>query len=693
MLEPEFQRRGIEGEMVKAVDKKAIHINVSDLSLRALVKFFSQYNAVEKTEFVYMVYQEEEFLTCIFYRDIAMFRAEEELEFFIRYANIYTVEHTCFSQQEAERIFRENKYVYHYVLAEKPVRNKEFLLFYEKNPLLEKDILNTKYAELYEILRKKGINAFRVKIPLLHEINKHEKFQYVLSDTWLAMADGRDLLERNITKITDKSTDEVLKNLSKKKTRERIGCGKRKIYLVGPCLVAGWIHFEDEELAFVLSDMLSKRGCEYEIVKILQTRTVEDSLYKVLNHDIFDDDLVIFLDDLFTQYELDLKQVYDDYHGELWLYTDIPIHTTKKGNELIAETLIDKIILGEDRVRNKSDRVQLHGKQRVLRYDEEQGIEEYLESIPVKMDKDKELQIGAIVMNANPFTLGHRYLVETASAVVDFLYIFVVEEDRSYFAFRDRITMVQEGLKKLENIVVVPSGKFMISQGTFKSYFEKENKSEAIIDASMDIWIFAQYIAPRLAITKRFVGEEPFDKVTRQYNEQMKSLLPEYGIDLIEIPRKNGGGGKQIISASMVRNLLEKKEWEQISMIVPDTTLRYIQSGCTKREKQCVNNAMDAMRRYIGKCDKVIVYGTGNRTARMMEKMDSQTCGKLVFCDKKAREQDYIFAGKKVITPEKLYENYWDYNILITSDIYGKEIYVELRHHGIGADKIWCCIL
>lgn len=534
--------------MVKAVEKKTIHIDVSDLSLKGLVRFFSQYNAVDKTEFVYMVYQGEEFLTCIFYRDIAMFRVEEELEFFIRCANIYTAEFTCFSQQEAERIFRKSKYVYHYVLAEKPVRNKESHLFYEKNPLIEKDILNTKYTELYELLRKKGINVFRIKIPLLHEINQHEKFQYVLSDTWLAMEDGRDLLEKNITKITDKSTAEVLKNLSKKETRERIGRGKRKIYLVGPCLVVGWIHFEDEELAFILSNMLSNRGYEYEIVKILQTRTMDDSLYKVLNYDIFEDDLVIFLDDLFIQYELDLKQVYDDYQGELWLYTDIPIHTTKKGNELIAETLFNKIILGEGRARDKRDRVLLHGKQRVLQYDEEQGIAEYLESIPVKMDKDKEPQIGAIVMNANPFTLGHRYLVETASAAVDFLYIFVVEEDRSYFTFRDRMTMVQEGLKDIKNIVVAPSGKFMISQGTFKSYFEKENESDAIIDATMDIWIFAQYIAPRLGITRRFVGEEPFDKITRQYNEQMQSLLPEYGIELIEIPRRETknmeGGGK-----------------------------------------------------------------------------------------------------------------------------------------------------
>ncbi len=682
--------------MVKAVEKKTIHIDVSDLSLKGLVRFFSQYNAVDKTEFVYMVYQGEEFLTCIFYRDIAMFRVEEELEFFIRCANIYTAEFTCFSQQEAERIFRKSKYVYHYVLAEKPVRNKESHLFYEKNPLIEKDILNTKYTELYELLRKKGINVFRIKIPLLHEINQHEKFQYVLSDTWLAMEDGRDLLEKNITKITDKSTAEVLKNLSKKETRERIGRGKRKIYLVGPCLVVGWIHFEDEELAFILSNMLSNRGYEYEIVKILQTRTMDDSLYKVLNYDIFEDDLVIFLDDLFIQYELDLKQVYDDYQGELWLYTDIPIHTTKKGNELIAETLFNKIILGEGRARDKRDRVLLHGKQRVLQYDEEQGIAEYLESIPVKMDKDKEPQIGAIVMNANPFTLGHRYLVETASAAVDFLYIFVVEEDRSYFTFRDRMTMVQEGLKDIKNIVVAPSGKFMISQGTFKSYFEKENESDAIIDATMDIWIFAQYIAPRLGITRRFVGEEPFDKITRQYNEQMQSLLPEYGIELIEIPRRETknmeGGENQIISASMVRRLMEKEEWEQIARIVPDTTLRYIRSGCTKREKQCLNNDMDAMRRYIRKCDKVIVYGTGNRTVRMMEKMDSQMCGKIVFCDKKAQEQEYIFAGKKVISPEELYENYRDYNILVTSDIYGKEIYVELRHHGIDADNIWCSI-
>lgn len=53
--------------------------------------------------------------------------------------------------------------------------------------------------------------------------------------------------------------------------------------------------------------------------------------------------------------------------------------------------------------------------------------------------------IGSIVMNCNPFTLGHRYLVEEASRQSDLLYIFVVEEDKSDFPFEDRFNMVKAG--------------------------------------------------------------------------------------------------------------------------------------------------------------------------------------------------------------------------------------------------------
>ena len=177
-------------------------------------------------------------------------------------------------------------------------------------------------------------------------------------------------------------------------------------------------------------------------------------------------------------------------------------------------------------------------------------------------------------MNCNPFTLGHRYLVEYAAAKVDKLYIFVVEEDRSEFPFADRIELVRRGVKDFPNVEVLPSGKFIISQQTFSGYFNKAELQDVAVDSSEDVEIFGKEIAPTLGITVRFAGEEPKDNVTRQYNETMKKILPRYGVDFCEIPRKEIGG--EPISASSVREALKVGDFDKIKTLVPETTLLYL---------------------------------------------------------------------------------------------------------------------
>ncbi len=188
--------------------------------------------------------------------------------------------------------------------------------------------------------------------------------------------------------------------------------------------------------------------------------------------------------------------------------------------------------------------------------------------------REKKLPVGAIVMNCNPFTLGHRYLVEYATAQVVKLYIFVVEEDKSIFPFADRIELVKQGVKDLANVEVLPSGKFIISQRTFSGYFSKEELQDAVVDSSEDVEIFGREIAPTLGITVRFAGEEPTDNVTRQYNETMREILPRYGVEFREIPRKTFDG--EPISASVVREALKRGDFDKIKELVPKTTLEYL---------------------------------------------------------------------------------------------------------------------
>ena len=94
------------------------------------------------------------------------------------------------------------------------------------------------------------------------------------------------------------------------------------------------------------------------------------------------------------------------------------------------------------------------------------------------------------------------------------------------------------------------------------------------VDSSEDVEIFGKEIAPTLGITIRFAGEEPKDNVTRQYNETMKEILPRYGVEFHEIPRKKLG--EEPISASSVREALKVGDFDKIKNLVPETTLKYL---------------------------------------------------------------------------------------------------------------------
>ena len=189
--------------------------------------------------------------------------------------------------------------------------------------------------------------------------------------------------------------------------------------------------------------------------------------------------------------------------------------------------------------------------------------------------------VGCIVMNCNPFTKGHQELITYAASKCSLLHIFVVEENRSMFPFADRFRLVREGTDHIPNVLVHPSGPYMISNATFPTYFLKKGEDAARIQSELDITLFASRIAPLLHITKRFAGEEPFDPVTRSYNETMVRLLPQYGISFIRIARFTTGGPQdEIISASRVRKLLmEEGVTEKLLSFVPPCTAEYLKKN------------------------------------------------------------------------------------------------------------------
>lgn len=177
---------------------------------------------------------------------------------------------------------------------------------------------------------------------------------------------------------------------------------------------------------------------------------------------------------------------------------------------------------------------------------------------------------GVVVMNCNPFTLGHRYLIEQAAKQVERLFVMVVREDCSLFSYAERKAMVEQGVAHLKNVTVIDGSEYAISQATFPTYFLKRLDDAADTQMLLDLDLFRRHIAPALGATVRFVGTEPTDRLTRRYNQLMHEVLA----DVREIVRLEKEGNA--VSASRVRKAMEQGDMSTIRQLVPPTTLPYI---------------------------------------------------------------------------------------------------------------------
>ena len=209
----------------------------------------------------------------------------------------------------------------------------------------------------------------------------------------------------------------------------------------------------------------------------------------------------------------------------------------------------------------------------LLMENKKNGLQEFLSTLsPVPCDGT----VGAAVMNCNPFTKGHRYLIETAAARCDRLYIFVLSEDKSYFSTEDRMAMVKLGTQDLPNVTVLPTGPYLISSATFPTYFLKDRENAEQVHCLLDIEIFCNHYVPKFGISRRYVGTEPLSPMTNQYNNALREFLPEKGITFHEIQRLEQS--ETPVSASGVRAALEAGEHEKLKELVPATTYEYLKT-------------------------------------------------------------------------------------------------------------------
>lgn len=261
------------------------------------------------------------------------------------------------------------------------------------------------------------------------------------------------------------------------------------------------------------------------------------------------------------------------------------LRETGMGTKLISHLYLQAINNGEDTVRvftkpeNKEIFTSLGFKllatsDKAILLENGNGLKHYCDYLA---SLRREGENGAIVMNANPFTLGHRYLIETAAKEVNNLYIIVVKENRSLFSYDDRKLMITKGTEDLKNVIICEGSDYQISNTTFPTYFLKEITDATDTQISLDLDLFSKHIAPALNIKKRFIGTEPKDVLTNRYNYLIKSILPEKCIEVVEVDRLQNESNV-IISATTVRECLSSFDFYGAKQLVYPTTIPFLLS-------------------------------------------------------------------------------------------------------------------
>ena len=240
-------------------------------------------------------------------------------------------------------------------------------------------------------------------------------------------------------------------------------------------------------------------------------------------------------------------------------------------NAILMETGVGGIEKYSEELRVKSEELRVKSEELGVK-SEELGVKNEELKNDESVVSNARKPIGVIVMNANPFTLGHRFLVEQSSELVERLYVVVVREDCSMFSYNERKAMVSQGVRDIGNVVVVDGSDYAVSAATFPTYFLKQLSDATDTQIILDLDLYRRRIAPALGATIRFFGSEPTDPLTRRYNELMHQQLGEEHVH--EIQRKQQEGSA--ISASRVRKAMMKGcLWDAIQL-VPPTTIPYI---------------------------------------------------------------------------------------------------------------------
>lgn len=360
------------------------------------------------------------------------------------------------------------------------------------------------------------------------------------------------------------------------------------IHLFGPCIIEGLCVPDDKTIASILQSMFSRKNmlnCEVRNHGTAYGKDLINDMMRMAATDFSDNDIVVWVSGFDDQEEYLLKKNCVEFVDCKFLaigtegtwFLDNPMHCNAKMNKNFAKLIFNHIC---KYINSQTERKVLSNyitdKQLDLHYDNDaiihsEELKKYCDWISSQSFCNKKDKTGCVVINANPYTLGHRYLIKEALKKCDQLYIIIVEQNTGDFIFNERFQMVNSEWKNYPNIKILSGGNVLTSSLGFPEYF---NRTHQLKDSNplLNHKIFAEYVAPILGINIRFFGVETNDEVTALLNKTAISYLPSKGIEVIIIDRKRINSTP--ISAKTVRRLYAERNFEALIPLVPFSTYR-----------------------------------------------------------------------------------------------------------------------
>lgn len=471
--------------------------------------------------------------------------------------------------------------------------------------------IDDKATVLLSDLNKKGVKCFELYAFDADDLSDYcknfkaevaarlQKYPLSLKEPWPRENDNRnfyDDLYKNedyVKEIAQREMDQIpalnYKNnvtgkYCKARDGRRITCFQPEkfigtIYLCGQCAVLGRFVEDQYTIASILQKKLLESGYAYRVENYGDMMRVPYPIDEKLEEmgQLFTNDIIIYMATadkriVDIQGGKSVEKIYEEHHTPSTWVTDSYWHCNHKVTQVFADDIFKMIEPCLAKEKSVNERISLIIREKMTEYIQNK----YLKQTFIDFDAEKYRTIGAIIMEYDPFDNRHRYMIEQAKQKVEFLILFVMEEDKGIghsclFSFEERFKSVSEGVKDLENIMVVSGGSFVCSGIAFPCYLVRTRKNVAIY-SKYDIDVFVNHIARPLHITHCFIEKEPDSENVKIHNAVMKDILSQSGISCVEIPEPDGVK----VSTSVIQKYLRNEEYDKAFEMLPESTRRIL---------------------------------------------------------------------------------------------------------------------